>query len=600
MATQGKSVPVLGGQDLRRDLLGQVHNADIAAALDTIGDLLEIGGANRFRVRAYRNASRLLDSLGEDVAAMIARGDDLDGLPGIGEDLAGKITDIVRTGTTPLLERLKGDVPPGLAGLLQVPGLGPRRVSRLHRLLGIASREQLARALRDGRVAELAGFGQRMAQRLLRAVEAVPTGPSRMKIATAMQYAEPLAAWLRTLPEVKRAELAGSYRRCRETVGDLDVVVSTDDGPAVIAAFADWREVREVRTQGISMASVILREGLQVDLRAVPEHSYGAALLYFTGSKAHSIALRRIAQERGLKLNEYGLFRGRQRIAGQTEAEVYRALGLAWIAPELREDNGEIAAARAGNLPHLLEPGDIRGDLHVHTRASDGRDDLEGMAEAAEALGYDYLAVTEHSQRLSVAHGLDARRLAGLGAAIDALNREGRSVMLLKGIEVDILEDGSLDLPDAALRPLDLVVAAVHSQFDLSRAAQTERILRALDNPLVMILSHPTGRLIGTREPYDVDMEQVLRKAAKCGAMVELNAHPDRLDLTDIHCRMARDLGAMVSIGTDAHARGDLDFMRFGVGQARRGWLEARHVANTRSLADLRALFRTRRSQARG
>lgn len=579
-----------------RNLLGQIHNADIAAALDSIADLLEIGGANRFRVRAYRNASGLVASLGEDVATMIERGADLDELPGIGEDLAGKIADIARRGTTALLERLKKEAPPGLAGLLQVPGLGPRRVDRLHRVLGIENREQLARALRDGRVAELAGFGQRLAQRLLHALGTAPAGHPRMKIAVAMQYAEPLAAWLRTLPDVDRVDIAGSYRRGLETVGDLDLVVSTADAPAVISAFAEWREVREVISQGASMASVILRSGLKVDLRAVPEQCHGAALLYFTGSRAHTIALRKIAQDRQLKLNEYGLFRGGQRVAGKAEEDVYRALGLAWIAPELREDRGEIAAARAGKLPHLLESGVIRGDLHVHTRASDGRDDLEGMAAAAEALGYDYLAVTEHSPRLTVAHGLDARRLMKQGGAIDALNQRGRSVTLLKGIEVDILADGSLDLPDAALRPLDLVVAAVHSQFGLSRAAQTERILRALGNPLVTILSHPTGRLIGAREPYDVDMEQVLRKAAGCGAMVELNAHPDRLDLTDIHCRMARDLGAMVCIGTDAHARSDLEFMRFGVSQARRGWLEARHVANTRSLADLRALFKARRS----
>lgn len=578
------------------DLLGHVHNADIAGALDSIADLLELADANRFRVRAYRNAARTITSLPEEVAALLARGADLDDLPGIGQDLAGKIGDIAHTGTTPLLEDLRRGTPPGLTGLLAVHGLGPRRVQTLHEALGIESREQLHRALIDGLVSKLPGFGAHLAERLLRGIKTHPPGERRLKLALAMQYAEPLRAWLLGLPGVAEVVIAGSYRRCRETVGDIDIVATGAEPAALIERFVRYPETGTVVSRGPTRATIVLRSGLQADLRAMPPECHGAALVYFTGSKAHNIAIRRIAQGMGLRISEYGVFRGERRIAGRTEEEVYRAIDLPWIPPELREDRGEIAAAREGRLPELVEPSAIRGDLHVHTRASDGRGTIEDMARKAEALGYDYLAITEHSRRLTVAHGLDEAGLARQGREIDAFNRGGHALTLLKGIEVDILDDGRLDLPDAALASLDLVVAAVHSRFALSRAKQTERVLRALDNPHVNVLSHPTGRLIGEREPYDIDMEQVMRKARARGAMLELNAHPDRLDLTDTHCRMARDMGVTVAIGTDAHAPDDLDFMRFGVGQARRGWLEARHVANTLPLAQLRKRLERRKA----
>lgn len=582
----------MGFAESSRDLFGQVHNADIAAALDAIADLLEIAEANRFRIRAYRNASRLVNSLPEEVSAMMARGDDLDDLPGIGKDLAGKISDIAHTGTTPLLESLKRGSPPGLTGLLQFPGLGPHRVHTLHEALGIENREQLYRALKDGVIHKLPGFGPKLAERLLHEIAIRPSGEQRIKLATAAQYAEPLLAHLRNLHAVKDAAIAGSYRRFRETVGDIDIVVSTHEPGDAIEGFIRYPEIREIVAKGSTRVSVILRSGLQVDLRVVPPECYGAALVYFTGSKAHNIAIRRMAQDMGLRISEYGVFRGSRRVAGLTEKEVYHAIGLPFIPPEIREDRGEITAAQAGELPKLIEPGDIRGDLHAHTRATDGRNSLEDMAAAAKALGYSYLAITDHSRRLTVAHGLDEKGLAKQIEEIDAFNRKTKGITLLKGIEVDILEDGTLDLPDAILRRLDIVVAAVHSKFGLSRAAQTERILHALDNPCVSVLSHPSGRLIGEREPYDVNMEQVMRKARNCGAMMELNAHPDRMDLTDTHCHMARDMGVRVCLGTDAHSASDLAFMRFGVGQARRGWLEARHVANTLPLARLRKAFR--------
>jgi DNA polymerase (family 10) len=407
----------------------------------------------------------------------------------------------------------------------------------------------------------------------------------------AAQYADALCAHLRAARGVGQVTVAGSFRRMRETVGDLDILATASDAAAVIERFTHYDEVKEVLSAGTTRASVLLKSGLQVDLRVVAPASYGAALHYFTGSKAHNIAIRRLAQARGLKINEYGVFRGDERIAGEDEASVYASVGLPYIEPELREDTGEIEAARAGRLPHLVELGDLKGDLHAHTRATDGHDSLRDMALAAKKLGFEYLAITEHSRRLTVAHGLDPQRLLQQCDEIDRLNGEGLGITLLKGIEVDILEDGSLDLPDDVLGRLDLVVGAVHSRFDLSRARQTERILRAMDHPHFTLLAHPTGRLIEEREPYDVDMPRILRHARERGCFLELNAHPERLDLIDSHCRMAREAGVLVSINSDAHSTFDFANLRYGVGQARRGWLEKADVLNTRTLATLRPLL---------
>jgi len=574
---------------------GTIHNADIAAALDEIADILEIENANRFRVRAYRNASRMVNGFPAEAAAMVARGDDLAQLPGIGDDLARKITDLALTGTTPLLDKLRTKVPPALIELLHLPGLGPKRVRALHDELDIETVPQLHRALKDGRVGDLPGFGEKLARRLLQAVTAKAATPGRMKLAIAAQYAEPLLEYLRRLPDVEQATIAGSYRRARETVGDIDIVATAKHAASVIDEFTRYPEVVQVTASGPTRGTVVLRSGLQVDLRVMAPESYGSALVYFTGSKAHNIAIRRIAQDRGLKINEYGVFRGSQRLAGESEESVYQAIGMPLIAPELREDRGEIDAARAGTLPTLVSLKDLRGDLHAHTTATDGHNTLREMVLGAKALGYEYVAITEHSRHLTMVHGLDAKRLSRQITQIERLNRSGLGIVVLAGIELDILEDGSLDLPDAILSRLDLVVAAVHSKFDLSRERQTERILRALDNPNVTMLAHPSGRLIGEREPYDVDMARILKKAKDRGCFMELNAHPDRLDLIDTHCRMARELGVLVSINTDAHAVTDYANMRFGIGQARRGWLTKDDVLNTRPLARLRPLLaRTR------
>ncbi len=568
-----------------------VHNADITTVFTEIADRLEIEGANPFRIRAYRNAARILGDLPQEVRALVERGDDLTRLPGIGSDLAGKISEIVSTGHCSLLDRLRRELPPAITELLKIPGIGPKRVKVLYHDLDVQTVEQLQRAARDGRIRVLPGFGEKTEQNILQAVEAHASQSRRFKLATAAQYAEALRAFLQAVPGVQQVTVAGSFRRMRETVGDLDILVTAAPDSAVMQRFTTYDEVAEVFSAGETRASVLLKCGMQIDLRVVVQQSYGAALHYFTGSKAHNIAIRRIAQQLGLKVNEYGVFRGAKRIAGDSEESVFRAIGLPFIPPELREDRGEIEAARAGRLPKLIELSDLKGDLHAHTKASDGHDSLRDMALAARALGLEYLAITEHSRRLTVAHGLDPVQLAKHCDEIDRVNAELKGITLLKGIEVDILEDGNLDLPDTVLARLDLVVGAVHSRFNLSRAKQTERILRAMDHPHFTLLAHPSGRLIERREPYDVDMLRIIRHARERGCFIELNAQPDRLDLLDSHCQSARDEGVLVSIDSDAHSILDLANLKFGVGQARRGWLGKADVLNTRPLAALRKLL---------
>jgi DNA polymerase (family 10) len=564
-------------------------NADLAAAFEQIGELLELQQANPFRVRAYRNAARLVGELKLDLASLVEQGRPLPRLPGIGADLAGKIEEFARTGRLALLDRLRKQIPAGVAEMLRLPGLGPKRVRALYDELHVTTLPALARAARDGRVRELPGFGARTEAKILDAIDAHSRRPQRLKLVAAAQYATLLLDWLRKAPGSGQVAAAGSLRRSRETVGDLDLLAAADDGASVCRHLLAYPEVAEVRAAGDTRATVVLASGVQVDLRVVAQASFGAALLYFTGSKAHNIRLRTLALERGLKLNEYGLFRGRRLVAAASEEQIYRALGLPWIAPELREDRGEIEAAMKNRLPVPIERADLAGDLHVHTNWSDGTASIEAMATAARAHGLSYLAISDHSRRLTVAHGLDPVRLAKQCAEVEAVNARLGGIELLTGIEVDVLDDGALDLPDAALAPLDVVIAAVHSKFDLPRPAQTRRILAALDHPKVRILAHPLGRLIDRRDPYDVDMLAVIRKCKARGVALELNAHPERLDLDDLACRMAKDEGARVAIDSDAHAGHEFDNLDFGIGQARRGWLEKADVINTRPLHEVRA-----------
>lgn len=438
----------------------------------------------------------------------------------------------------------------------------------------------------------LRGFREKTERYILNQLKARTGEEKRFKLAIATQYAEALIAYLKESHGVKHVVAAGSYRRAKETIGDLDILVTATPGSAVMDRFVSYPEVEEVLAQGATKASLRLACKLQVDVRVVPKESYGAALQYFTGSKAHNVALRQMAQQQGLKINEYGVFKGDQSVAGATEESVYASVGLPWIPPELRENRGEFDAALAGRLPALVEVADLKGDLHAHTKATDGQNSIKEMAEAARDRGLEYLAITDHSRRLAMAKGLDPDRLFEQLEEIDRLNASSIGITLLKGIEVDILEDGSLDLPDSDLSRLDLVVGAVHSHFRLSRQKQTERILRAMDHPYFTILAHPTGRLIDERVPYDVDMPRVIRHARERGCFLEVNAHPIRLDLTDTDCQMAKEAGVMVSINSDAHSTLDFGNLRYGVGQARRGWMEKHDVLNTRPLQSLRPLLK--------
>jgi len=568
-----------------------VANADIATVFDEIADLLELTDANPFRVRAYRNAAATVGEWPEPLATWEHDDRDFDDLPGIGEDLAAKIREILKTGSCRLLRKLRRTGVSGLAALLRVRGLGPKRIKALHKALGVHTPRQLLRAASAGRIRELRGFGPTSERRIGEALRTFLEKQARRLWAVASADAGAITEYLLRTPAVGRVMVAGSYRRMLETVGDLDFVVAADDGDTVTKHLAAYADTRRTLVRGPTRASIELDNGLQVDMRVVAADEFGAALLYFTGSRAHTIALRRIAQQTGLKLNEYGLFRGNRRIAGDSEASVYAALGLVDIPPELREDRGEIEAARKHRLPELIADGDLRGDLHVHTDASDGSTGLRQMAEAACAAGLEYIAITDHSRNLRIAHGLDTTRLARQIERIDELNGQLQGITLLKGIEVDILEDGSLDLPDSVLARLDLVVGAIHGGFRIDRRRQTERILRAMDRPGFSILAHPTGRLIGQRPPYDIDLQRIARHAQQRGCFLELNCHPQRVDLNDLNCRVAKDAGAMLAVSSDAHHPTDFASLHFGTGQARRGWLGKSDVLNTRKLKDLRALL---------
>jgi DNA polymerase (family 10) len=580
-----------GEWEVRGRQIMPVHNSDIAEIFNEVADLLDIEGANRFRVRAYRNAARAVSSLPQSVSEMVKHDEDLSEMPGIGKDLAGKIKEIVETGTLKQLEELEGRVPPELSKLMKIEGLGPKRVKVLHEELGIMGLQDLKEAAGRGKIKGLEGFGEKTEQAILKELEAPDIQEERLKLVEAEQNANSLVEYLTGGKGIKDIVVAGSYRRKKETVGDLDILVTAKKGSNVMDRFAGFEDVTRVVSKGKTRSTVVLRSGLQVDLRVVPQVSYGAALHYFTGSKDHNIAVRKLGIKRKLKINEYGVFKGEKRVAGKTENEVYAKVDLPYIEPELRENWGEIEAAQKGKLPALIALEDIRGDLHVHTKETDGHHSLGELAQAASDHGYEYLAISDHSKRVTMVHGLDSKRLAKQIKEIDRLNGKLKGIVLLKSIEVDILKDGSFDLPDDILKELDLTVCAVHYNTNLSKKNQTERIIRAMDNRYFNILAHPTGRLINERGPYEVDLEKLMEAAKERGCFLELNAHPDRLDLTDRDCKMAKEMGLKVAISTDTHRITDLDYMRFGVNQGRRGWLEREDVLNTLNWKRLQKLL---------
>ncbi|MFO0990023.1 MAG: DNA polymerase/3'-5' exonuclease PolX [Alphaproteobacteria bacterium] len=570
----------------------KLANADIAQAFEDIADLLEIQGENPFRIRAYRNAARTVQGLPDEAAALLARGKDLGDFPGIGDDLAGKIADLATTGTTALLDELRQQFPSGLIDLLRVPGLGPKRVALLHKKLRVGDLAALKAAVDSGKIETLAGFGPKLVAALKAAVAPAAAPSRRFTLAEAAAEAEPLAAYLRIVPGVGRVEIAGSFRRGRDTVGDIDILATAAKSAAVIERFVAYERAEAVLAEGGTRAALRLKGGLQVDLRVVAREEFGAALYYFTGSKAHNIAVRGIAVKNKLKINEYGVFRGAKRVAGETEDSVFAAVGLPFIPPELREDRGEIGAAREGRLPKLIEASDVKGDLHCRTDASDGRDTLEALVAAAKKRGLAYIGVADPCRRVASANRLDPGGLARQGAAIDRINAAQKDVLVLKGVEAAIREDGGLDLPDAALAGLDFVLGAVVDRLALPAEQQTKRLLRAIDGKRFSILAHPQNRLFPQRGPIGFDLARVIAAAKVRGCFLELNARPERLDLSDTGCHAAKAAGVRVALGSDARAGAEFAHLRWGVLTARRGWLEKPDLLNTLGPAAVRAALR--------
>jgi DNA polymerase (family 10) len=569
-----------------------VRNFEIARLFYEMASLLEVRGESVFRIRAYQRGAQTLQALSEDVTVHAARGT-LQRLPGIGKDLAAKIQEYLTTGRIARLESLRDGLPPTFLSLLEIRGLGPRTARALFEQAGIASIEQLEAACRDKRLIGVAGVGERTCENILKGIAEWRARRTRVLLPAARAVARQVAQVLRAHGGVERLEIAGSLRRMRESVKDVDILVTSTAPARVIETLVSLPSVSEVTGRGDTKASVRHQDGLAIDLRVVEPAAFGAALQYFTGSRDHNVRLRQLAIQRGLKLSEYGVFDEATgaRVAGATEEEVYAAVGLPWIPPELREDGGEIAAAREGRLPRLVEPRDLRGDLHAHTDWSDGHHPLETLVEAAEARGYEYVIVSDHSRSLTIAGGLSLEELRAQRARIRALQARHR-IRILAGSECDILEDGTLDFPDEALAELDVVLAAVHSRFGQSRKAMTARIVRALGNPHVDILAHPTGRKIGSREPYDVDMEAVFAAARAHGKAIEINASPDRLDMRDVHARRAAALGIPVAINTDTHYLSNLDWTELGCAVARRAWMGPDQVLNAHPLEALLAWTR--------
>ncbi len=572
-----------------------MKNTAIAKVFQDIADLLELKGENPFKIRAYHRAARTIEHLSKEIQIMLEEGEDLKNIPGVGEAIAKKTTELITTGKLGYYEDLKAEFPEGITSLLEIPGIGPKVAKRLSTELGIRSVDELEQAIKDGRVAEMFRLGDKTADNILHQIQALRRKDQRIPIGEALPVVEDILDALRPIPGVRNLIAAGSLRRFRETLGDIDLMGTADSPEEVINTFVVLPQIREVLAQGSTKASVILPGGLQADLRMVEHDSFGSLLQYFTGSKQHNIGLRLRGQKQGLKLSEYGitdLYRDKlEKFA--SEEDFYGRLGLQYIPPELREAQQEIEMAEQQAIPKLVELSDIEGDLHVHTDWSDGHESIQAMALVAKALGYKYIAITDHSGGRGIAHGLDAERLREQIEEIKQLNQQLSGIRILSGTEVDIRADGSLDLPQELLAELDIVVAAIHSGMNQSEEQITRHILGAIENPNVDIIAHPTCRLLGEREPVAVDLEAVFTAAARHNKALEINAMPSRLDLKDIHAYRARELGVQLTLGTDAHSSVHLDFMRFGVSVARRGWCQPQHILNTRPVEEVLSLLRS-------
>jgi len=564
-----------------------MRNQEIVRIFNDIADLLEIKGENPFRIRAYRRAALNIESLTKDVSEILK--DELLKIPGIGQDLAGKIDEYVKTGRIQAYEDLKKDVPEGLSMLLSVPSLGPKTAKLLSEKLKIKNLEDLEQFAREHKLSGLPGIKEKTEENIIKGIEMLKRGMERQPLGKVLPIANDILDQLKKKSPVNKITIAGSIRRWKDTIKDIDILATSRDPKAVMNAFVHLTNVKDVLMHGPTKSSVIILEGLQVDLRVVEEESFGAAMAYFTGSKAHNIRLREMAVKSGLKINEYGIFREKddKKLGGKEEEDIYRVLGLPFIPPELREDSGEIEAAVKGRLPNLVVLGDIKGDLHVHTKRSDGSHDFDELIEAAKRRGYEYIAITDHSKGLGIARGLSEERLMEEKREIEGINKKLKGFRLLAGVEVDIRSDGHMDFSDEILKEMDIVVASIHSGFRQKREQITRRLVSAMKNPYVSVIAHPTGRLIGERDPYDVDMNEILEVAQETSTAIEINAYPLRLDINDVYAKIAKEKGVPIVISTDTHITNQFDYMAYGVSIARRGWLEKKDILNTMNYSSL-------------
>ncbi len=563
-----------------------MKNKELADLFEKMADILEFKGENPFKISAYRKASRIIGDLTQDIEESTEKGE-LKNIPGIGEGMAQKIEEYLKTGKISKFEEVKKGVSDELIAIMDIPGMGPKTLSTLHKEKGINNFSQLEKALNDGSLLGLFGMGEKKIENIKRGIQLLKQSKGRMNLGVAFPVAKRIVETLRQKTGSKKIEWAGSLRRMKENIGDIDILATGKDKEKILQVFTHLPEVKEVLASGETKASMIVEGGTQIDLRVVDEDSYGAALQYFTGSKAHNIHLRGIAKAKGIKINEYGAFKGEKKIAGKEEKDIYRSLGMDWIEPELREDRGEIEAAQGRGLPKLVQESEIKGDLHVHSKYSDGTSSIEEIAQTAQKRGYQYVAICDHSKSLKIARGLDESRLLKQIEEIDRINEKLKGFQILKGTEVDILSDGKIDFSEKILEKLDLAVAAIHSGFKQDKGKMTKRIIQALENPYIHILAHPSGRLLGARDPYEVEMDELMEFAKKYGKALEINAYFERLDLNDIHCRKAKEMGIRVGIGTDAHHLDQMWMMSLGVAVARRGWLETKDVLNTLSLKEI-------------
>ncbi len=587
-----------------------MENIEIASVLDELGDLLEINGSNPFRIRAYRNAVRTVRGLTRSLESMVTEGEDLTELPAVGKDMSAHIVELITTGSLTRLDELAEEIPRTLVTLVKLDGVGPKKAKKLWEALDVKTVDELEEALNAGKVQALDGFGATSVHKILRAIEDYRRYSGRYLLSQVDDLMGPLLEHMRGADGVQRIEVAGSYRRRKETIGDVDLLVQAElPAPDVMERFTTFSSVDRIDLEGETRGGVVLRSGLEVDLRIIPPRSFGAAFHYFTGSMEHNVAVRQIAVRQGLRVNEWGVFKipegadpnevGKEdgeRVAGDTEESVFEALGLPWIPPVIRENRGEIAAARGGSLPTLVTVEDIRGDLHMHSTWSDGKASIEEMAKACLAHGYEYMAISDHSPALAMVQGLTPEKAPEQWAEIREVQKDLHGITIFRSLEVDILRDGSLDMTDEVLHELDLVIVSVHSLMDMDRATMTDRVIRAIEHPAVDIVGHPTGRLLGRREAFELDVEAVLQAALENDVAVEINSNPNRLDLNDVHARRAKELGVKVAINTDAHSTQRLDHISYGVDQARRAWLAKGDVLNAMGVDEFRAWTRRRQS----